>query len=338
MNSDLTPTLPGAYLRLDPSGGILEMPSFLADALEYQDPSENCVYDLFDTANTPHLTITRVARYKQTMIFQVGVVGRNRLKNVFRYWDASTDDELRFFFVDDSAIQRAHEWEYRKLRSSILGDLENFFSSQVENRLSTIRILSELVQSSPDLKNDAASRLIQKLDELEYLIDRVSREVKASDDVESFATTELDAKDLESVFSSWSTDEIFVEASVDPGGLKSIDSSLIDRIIFPFVQNAIESNSKNKRIQISVQSIDQDYIEFEILDHGVGMTRHEIERAEDPFFTTKRGHFGMGIARASENISKLGGYWSIESKRNQGTQVRVYIPHGHRALYDAEEE
>ncbi len=318
-------TLPGGYLVLDANGTIDSIPPFLANAMCASVRRELCVYDLFDTAQMPHLSITRVARYDSTLTFHLKLVGKG-LQRIFRYWDASTENTIRFYFVDDSALQETHEWEYRKLRTSILGDFENFFSSQIDNRLATIRVLAELMESSPKLKADGAKRLLGKLDELENIIDRVSREVRSSDDSESFVAMDMDEGDLQRVLTAWSNEDVVIEHTIS-SNISGLDSKVMDRIIYPFVQNAIEANSSDKKVLINIRRIDNAFVQFQISDKGIGMTPHEIKRAEDPFYSTKRGHLGMGIPRAVDRLIKIGGHWDMDSKRNEGTKVSIYIPH-----------
>ena len=79
-----------------------------------------------------------------------------------------------------------------------------------------------------------------------------------------------------------------------------------------------------------------EYAVLEIVDTGIGMTDAVREKAFEPFFTTKdrvKGG-GLGLAMVYGYAEQLGGTARIESARDAGTRVSVYLPldpsHAHR--------
>lgn len=71
-----------------------------------------------------------------------------------------------------------------------------------------------------------------------------------------------------------------------------------------------------------------DYITIEVRDEGHGMPSHIIERAIEPFFTTKptgRGT-GLGLAMASGFVQQSRGRLEIESEVGRGTTIRMLFP------------
>jgi PAS domain S-box-containing protein len=71
-----------------------------------------------------------------------------------------------------------------------------------------------------------------------------------------------------------------------------------------------------------------DYVLLSVTDTGVGMTAEVLERAVEPFFTTKNlGHgTGLGLSMVYGFVKQSGGAVKIESAPNQGTRVRLYLP------------
>lgn len=71
-----------------------------------------------------------------------------------------------------------------------------------------------------------------------------------------------------------------------------------------------------------------EYISVEVRDEGEGMPPHVIDRATEPFFTTKttgKGT-GLGLAMASGFVQQSRGRLEIESEVGRGTTVRMLFP------------
>lgn len=71
-----------------------------------------------------------------------------------------------------------------------------------------------------------------------------------------------------------------------------------------------------------------DYVALQVEDNGPGMSAEVMERAVEPFFTTKatgKGT-GLGLAMASGFVRQSGGRLEIESTPGSGTKVRMLFP------------
>ena len=64
----------------------------------------------------------------------------------------------------------------------------------------------------------------------------------------------------------------------------------------------------------------------EIKDDGAGIPAAQLERLATPFFTTRPGGTGLGLAVARHWVARHGGRLRIESAPGEGTSVRVTLP------------
>jgi two-component system, cell cycle sensor histidine kinase and response regulator CckA len=74
------------------------------------------------------------------------------------------------------------------------------------------------------------------------------------------------------------------------------------------------------------------YVCIEINDTGLGIPAEVLPQIIEPFFTTKAGHRGLGLAWTYGIITNHGGSLVITSPPGQGTTVRVYLPAHQKAV------
>jgi len=98
--------------------------------------------------------------------------------------------------------------------------------------------------------------------------------------------------------------------------------------ILDLAENAISAGAT--RIAIAVNENERrDLLTVRVTDDGRGMTEGELERALDPFFTTKRKRTGLGLALLAQTAGLSGGNVVIDSAPMRGTKVTARFRYGH---------
>ena len=93
------------------------------------------------------------------------------------------------------------------------------------------------------------------------------------------------------------------------------------------IQNSIDASAGDSSVRLVLRR-PKGRLQIFVADVGVGMSPDEVERAKEPFFTTKevgRG-MGLGLYLASSFCENLGGRLEILSEVGTGTTVRMDIP------------
>jgi signal transduction histidine kinase len=78
-------------------------------------------------------------------------------------------------------------------------------------------------------------------------------------------------------------------------------------------------------IHVTIGRDDRGWVFVEVRDTGKGMSQHDVERAIEPFFTTKAGHLGVGLSIANGIWRRHKGTLAIRSQPGEGTRVRLGI-------------
>lgn len=105
----------------------------------------------------------------------------------------------------------------------------------------------------------------------------------------------------------------------------------LEQVIMNLVLNACQALAKPSdavRVKTSVDARKQ-HVEITVTDEGVGMDKATLERAFDPFYTTKSraDGTGLGLSICAAIISSHGGRIEIESEPGTGTTARLTLPY-----------
>jgi two-component system, NtrC family, sensor kinase len=72
--------------------------------------------------------------------------------------------------------------------------------------------------------------------------------------------------------------------------------------------------------------VNRSWAEITVRDYGVGMPRDVLERAFEPFYTTRSSGSGLGLSQVLGFVQQSAGEVRIESREGRGTTVRLLFP------------
>ena len=113
-------------------------------------------------------------------------------------------------------------------------------------------------------------------------------------------------------------------------GLRPIlgDASALTHAFMNLCVNAVDAMPQNGTLTLRTRNVDTDWIEVVVEDTGTGMPKEVLEKALDPFFTTKevgRGT-GLGLSMVYSTVKAHRGQLEIQSEPGHGTRVMMRFP------------
>lgn len=104
------------------------------------------------------------------------------------------------------------------------------------------------------------------------------------------------------------------------------NTSLVTQALHSVVSNAVEAMPDGGELRIDIrESRDPPGIDLLVTDSGVGMSRQQLAAAFRPFHTTKAHGLGVGLPMLRRAMERFGGFVTLTSAENAGTQVRLHF-------------
>lgn len=104
-----------------------------------------------------------------------------------------------------------------------------------------------------------------------------------------------------------------------------IDAKRIQQMLVHLIRNSVEAMVSGGTLTISCAAKEND-ITISIEDSGAGISQTNIERAADPFYTTKTYGTGMGLTLVEKIVDEHDGSFSLKQRQEGGMLAMVSLP------------
>src|SRR5690606_17312061 len=119
-----------------------------------------------------------------------------------------------------------------------------------------------------------------------------------------------------------------VEILVQPGDSASPilgDSQKLHQALVNVIRNGIEAMPDGGKLAVELETSAQS-ICVHIEDEGVGMTKEQVKRLGEPYFSNKSKGTGLGLMVTYSIINQMGGEITVESEVGKGTRFTLEFP------------
>jgi signal transduction histidine kinase len=219
----------------------------------------------------------------------------------------------------------------RSERLAALGQLTAGLAHELRNPLGTMKASAEMLlertNTDPELAAELAGYISTEVDRTNSLITRFlefARPMKLR-----LAPTDLNAltdRAIEELRRQTPSQPPAVHLNYDPTlPLISADAELLDRVLFNLIQNAIQASPAGSIVSVKTRHV-AGQVEWAVVDRGVGIAEENREQIFNPFFTTKHGGVGLGLAISAKIVDEHGGRISVESEPGKGSMFLITLP------------
>ena len=244
---------------------------------------------------------------------------------------------LRDRTIHRSLAERAAEHD----RLFAYGTIASGIAHEVKNPLGGIRGAAEILASrTSDAKShDAAALIVREVDRIRSLVDDLL--VFHQRDALRLAATNIH-RVLDEVLQLLSMDPLAagvkLERSFDPSIPElCADPDRLTQVFLNLGRNALQALEGEGTLLVetrmaleqrlpSARGASLATVAITVADDGPGIEPEVIEQLSTPFFTTRAGGTGLGLAMSRHWVARHGGALRLESEPGRGTRARVYLP------------
>lgn len=105
----------------------------------------------------------------------------------------------------------------------------------------------------------------------------------------------------------------------------NMQKQLLRVALFHVLRNAVEATPEGGKITVETFE-DGDNAVLTVTDTGYGIPREDIDNIFDPYFSTKKHGFGIGLPLVKQIISEHLGELKLESEQGKGSCFRLIFP------------
>ena len=227
---------------------------------------------------------------------------------------------------DVTSLREMEERVRREERFSAVGHLAAAIAHEVRNPLASLSGAVQLlkVEEEEERLMDIVKREIERINEL------VTRFLQSTRRTE-FHPIPTDLEELvKQVVETFSQDQqyadcIDVHVKFQPLSPMPLDRERVRQILWNLLLNAAQAMPDGGSIRISGELVGA-RVRLMVSDDGVGVDVKDLNRLFDPFYTTRVGGTGLGLATVERCAREHGGEIWVRSKAGVGTTFAVWLP------------
>ena len=212
---------------------------------------------------------------------------------------------------------------FHRLSTFIMHDLKN-----LTNSLSLVSQNAKDHLQNPEFQKDAIKTVENTVSKMKVLMNKLSSVSKTID----VNKEKVNLKKLvHQVIMKMRLNEaknVVVTNETDSVPYVLVDPEAMEMVFLNLLTNAYDAITEQGVIKV-MASLKEKTVTIIISDNGVGMSREFIEKSLfQPFKSTKKDGFGIGLCHCKAVIEAHGGNIEVESEKGVGTTFSVKLPKG----------
>lgn len=230
-----------------------------------------------------------------------------------------------YLFEDITRLREMEATIAREERLAAIGRLTAALAHEIRNPLAGLSGATQLLQHErPHPMLDIVLREVRRINDLvEELLDQTRPQAIEPVLIDPRAIID----DVVVAFKLDPRYQTRIDVQIDAGGAPEtrLDPGRFRQVLWNLLLNAAAAIPEQGTITLAARAGDG-ALEVEVRDTGVGMSAEVAVRVFDPFFTTRAGGTGLGLATVDRVVRGHGGTITVQTELGRGTTFFMRFP------------
>ncbi len=219
-------------------------------------------------------------------------------------------------------LKRSYELMSENKTLAELGKFAMVVAHEIKNPLGIIKGASQIFKKE-NIDNETKLEMLQFIEEEVERLDNLVKDFMA---ISKSREPYLKKINIKNFFQNLTEKlrlmfpNIEIIANINCSNIKKTDEVLLNQIITNLIKNSVEANSN--KIEISCFEIDKKWV-IKIKDNGKGISKKELDKIFEPFYTNKEKGTGLGLVIVKNYVKLLHGTINVKSEIGEGTEFQI---------------
>jgi two-component system, sporulation sensor kinase B len=237
---------------------------------------------------------------------------------------------MTIYIIEMTDFQRKMVIELHKAEKlSAISQLAASVAHEVRNPITTIKGFMQVLLGEKNLTDNQMMYInisLQELGRTQTIINNFLSMARPNTHQENEIDMTLLLKEITEFmkpYSHYSNIEILEQ--VEEGLKIKADSHEVRQIIVNLIKNGVEAMPNGGKFYIRADNKGE-YIQIQIQDEGIGMTKKQLSKLGSPYYSTKEKGTGLGLMICYDIIYRMNGKILVDSEEGKGTTFTLLIP------------
>jgi two-component system, sporulation sensor kinase B len=230
------------------------------------------------------------------------------------------------------AIREIHQMRLEMQNSEklrVIGELTSVFAHEIRNPMQATRGFLQLLNEPdlPDKKKEYIQISLEELDRANEIINDFLSFGKPSINNNERIDVGYQIKRVVNIMQSYTLNRnVEIKTDIRDNCWIYANPQKLNQSLINILKNAIESMPNGGVVWITCTSTEDGYIQINIKDQGIGMTKKQIDMLGSPYYSLKESGTGLGMMVSFQIIRSFKGKIHVNSEKDIGTEFIILLP------------
>jgi two-component system sensor histidine kinase HydH len=217
----------------------------------------------------------------------------------------------------------------RSRRLAALGQMAAGIAHEIRNPLGTLRGFAQYFSRQFDDDENGreyAGLMIGEVDRLNHSISALLQFARPRDpDFQDIDTCALLTKAAKLLEQDCTDQQLALHLDCQEGVGMKADPDLLLQVLINLMKNSMAVTQAGDSIELGSCRYEGG-VRIWVKDTGTGMSKDELEKMFDPFYTTRKSGTGLGLAVSHQIVEQHHGRFEVASDPEEGTRIDIMLP------------